>query len=206
MLRSCAPRWRLTLLASTACRSSSSSSMPPCLQACQTRSSATEPLSPPPQANNAKMSLRLETIRGQSGRLYSIERVLQEKVLPSRYVYLATFVHACFCAPSLMARILLMSFSAGNDKFILKNVSEFSFVNYQDMYRSLRDCPYLRVACDTSAPEHSIFIYKYLSDDLLSLAQKDLPLALIKRILKDALRGLVALHDQDIVHTGMLKL
>ncbi len=96
-------------------------------------------------------------------------------------------------------------YSAGNDKFILKNVSQSSFVDYQDMYRSLRSCPHLRVSCDT-IPEQSTFVYKYLSDDLLSLAQKDLPLMLVKRILKDALRGLAALHDRDIVHTGIPKL
>lgn len=73
------------------------------------------------------------------------------------------------------------------------------------MYRSLRSCPHLRVSCDT-IPEQSTFVYKYLSDDLLSLAQKDLPLTLVKRILKDALRGLAALHDRDIVHTGIPKL
>lgn len=73
------------------------------------------------------------------------------------------------------------------------------------MYRSLRSCPHLRVSCDTIS-EQSTFVYKYLSDDLLSLTQKDLPLTLVKRILKDALRGLAALHDRDIVHTGIPKL
>lgn len=51
-----------------------------------------------------------------------------------------------------------------------------------------------------------MFVYKYFTDDLLSLARKDLPIALVKRILKDTLRGLAALHDQNIVHTGKLRL
>jgi serine/threonine protein kinase len=51
-----------------------------------------------------------------------------------------------------------------------------------------------------------MFVYRYLSDHLLSLAQEELPLTLVKRILKDALRGLAALHDRDIVHTGVPKL
>ena len=47
-----------------------------------------------------------------------------------------------------------------------------------------------------------MFVYKYFTGHLLSLAQKDMPLVLTKRILKDTLRGLAALHDQHIVHAG----
>ena len=73
------------------------------------------------------------------------------------------------------------------------------------MYRSLRSCPHLRVSCD-NIPEQSTFVYKHLSDDLLNLARKDMPLTLVKRILRDALLGLAALHDRDIVHTGIPRL
>ena len=73
------------------------------------------------------------------------------------------------------------------------------------MYRELRSCPYLRLSQDT-VPELSMFVYKYLTDDLLSLVRRDLPIALTKRILKDTLCGLAALHDQNIVHTGKLGL
>lgn len=55
-------------------------------------------------------------------------------------------------------------------------------------------------------PEQSMFVYKYFTDELLSLTQKDLPIGLTKRILKDTLRGLAVLHDQNIVHTGKLDL
>jgi hypothetical protein len=47
-----------------------------------------------------------------------------------------------------------------------------------------------------------MFVYKYFTDDLLSLARMDLPIAHTKRILKDTLRGLATLHDQNIIHTG----
>lgn len=47
-----------------------------------------------------------------------------------------------------------------------------------------------------------MFVYKYFSDHLLNLAQRGLPTILTKRILKDTLRGIVVLHDRDIVHTG----
>lgn len=84
---------------------------------------------------------------------------------------------------------------------MLKNVSKTSFIDYQEIYRSLHDCPNLRVSCDT-IPDRSTFVYKYFSDHLLSLAQENPPLSAVKRILKDALQGLAKLHEKDIVHTG----
>ncbi|EFW23283.1 conserved hypothetical protein [Coccidioides posadasii str. Silveira] len=51
-------------------------------------------------------------------------------------------------------------------------------------------------------PQESIFVFEYFADHLLHLAQKDLPLEVTKRILRDALRGIVEFHDQDIVHTA----
>ncbi|KAJ0106876.1 hypothetical protein J7T55_014952 [Diaporthe amygdali] len=122
-----------------------------------------------------------DSLRGQSGRIYAIERVLQEKEFPPSHVYLAT---------------------AENQKFVLKNVSKTSFIDYQEIYRSLDDCPNLRVACDT-IPDQSSFVFKYFSDHLLSLAQENPPLPTVKRILKDALRGLAKLHEKDIVHTDI---
>ena len=47
-----------------------------------------------------------------------------------------------------------------------------------------------------------MFVFQYFAGHLLRLVQKDLPLAVTKRILKDVLRGIAELHDQDIVHTG----
>ena len=72
---------------------------------------------------------------------------------------------------------------------------------YEDMQRVLATSRYLRLLQDT-IPDRSMFVYKYLKDHLLSLAQKDLPLLLTKRILKGALHGLAELHHQNIVHTG----
>lgn len=73
-----------------------------------------------------------------------------------------------------------------------------------DMQRDLithERSPYLRLMRD-SIPEQSILIYDYATDHLLSLAQKEIPLAARKRILRDGLRGLAVLHDKNIVHTG----
>ena len=89
---------------------------------------------------------------------------------------------------------------SGNQKFVVKNIlADYKY--YQDMQQALGSSRYLRLMQD-AIPERSMFVYKYLKDHLLSLAQKDLPLLLTKRILKDALRGLAELHHQNIVHTG----
>ncbi|KAI0104169.1 kinase-like protein [Nemania sp. FL0031] len=118
---------------------------------------------------------------GQSGRSYVVEEVFQQSEIPPRYVYLA---------------------KAGSEKFILKKVSNFFYARHEDLFRPLRGCPNLRIACDTIAGQ-STLVYRYLSDHLLSLAQTDLPVHVTKRVLKDTLRGLAVLHDHDIVHTDI---
>jgi hypothetical protein len=83
---------------------------------------------------------------------------------------------------SIASTIYLADFRqsrAGNQKFILKDVFQSDFKNHEDMYRGLGGCPYLRLLQDT-VPEQSMFVYKYFTDDLLSLARKDLPIALTK--------------------------
>jgi hypothetical protein len=68
------------------------------------------------------------------------------------------------------------------------------------MYCGLNNNQFLRLSEDV--PEQSIFVYRYLADHLLGFVRKDPPVLLTKRILKDTLRGLAALHEQNIVHTG----
>jgi len=70
------------------------------------------------------------------------------------------------------------------------------------MFNDLRQSPYVRVA-DDSIPDQSMFAYKYVKDHLLSFSQKDVPLPLTKRILRDSLRGIAALHEKGIVHTDI---
>lgn len=70
------------------------------------------------------------------------------------------------------------------------------------MFSDLRKSPYIRVA-DDAIPDQSMFAYKYFKDHLLSFAQKDIPLPLIKRILRDSLRGIATLHKKGIVHTDI---
>lgn len=91
--------------------------------------------------------------------------------------------------------------SSGGEKYVLKYVSKETFDYFQDIYRQLEGCSCVRTLHDT-IPEHYIFVFKFVREDLLSLAQKDLPLQVTKKILKDTLRGLAALHDLHIVHAG----
>ncbi|PGG96315.1 CMGC protein kinase [Blastomyces parvus] len=119
-------------------------------------------------------------LTGHSGRHYLIERVLQKKENSPLGVYLA---------------------NCGNEKFVLKSVPDFAYL--RDIYSKVNNCPHLRLPLDM-IPSRSMYIYKYFSDDLLSLvAKEDLPLETTKRILKGALQGIAALHDQSIVHNDV---
>jgi serine/threonine protein kinase len=70
------------------------------------------------------------------------------------------------------------------------------------MFEDLRGSPYLRASVD-ACPDESVFVYKYLRDHLLSFIQNDVSLPIIKRVLRDALRGITALHGKGIVHTDI---
>ena len=76
------------------------------------------------------------------------------------------------------------------------------FKYFQDMFRDLRTSPYVRVAVD-EVPEQSIFVYNYLRESLLPFAQRDVSISMVKRVLRDSLRGIAALHERGIVHTDI---
>lgn len=66
----------------------------------------------------------------------------------------------------------------------------------------LREHENLRLPADT-IPGRQIFVYKYLTEDFLSLAKRQMSMAERKKVLKACLSGIAELHDQDIVHLGM---
>ncbi|KAH8425609.1 uncharacterized protein LDX57_003358 [Aspergillus melleus] len=120
---------------------------------------------------------------GQTGRKYNIERVLREETCPPHHVYVAT---------------------ADNQTFVLKHIHAVNFDDLEAINNRLRSyASHIRLSEDT-IPERSMFVFRYFADHLLHFAQMDLPLKVMKRILKRALRGIAELHEQDIVHTGKL--
>lgn len=70
------------------------------------------------------------------------------------------------------------------------------------MFRDLRTSPYVRVAVD-EVPEQSMFVYRYLRESLLSFAQREVSISVVRRVLRDSLRGIAALHKRGIVHTDI---
>lgn len=91
---------------------------------------------------------------------------------------------------------------SGDHKYVLKSVAPRDFKYFKEMFDDLRSSPYVRVS-DDECPDESVFIYKYLRDHLLSFVQNEVPLPTIKRILRDALRGIATLHGKGIVHTDI---
>ena len=99
--------------------------------------------------------------------------------------------------------VLLIYFcqsSDGTAKFVLKEIPQ-DFNIRLGIYRRVSSCPHVRALSDT-VPDRQMFVFQYLNENLLHLAQNDLSAALRKQVLKCALRGLAALHEQDIVHNG----
>ncbi|KFZ01728.1 hypothetical protein V501_09833 [Pseudogymnoascus sp. VKM F-4519 (FW-2642)] len=128
---------------------------------------------PAPAQNKINKPVVGSRLVSESGRQYTINCVLQEKDNRPEKVYLA---------------------SDDGHKFVFKEVPPSMFEPACDMQRDLiahERSSYLRLMRD-SIPEQSILIYDYATDHLLSLAQKEIPLATRKRILRDALRDVKA--------------
>ncbi|KAH8787984.1 kinase domain-containing protein [Diaporthe sp. PMI_573] len=118
------------------------------------------------------------SLLGATGRRYIFKELIQERPHLGR-VWLAT---------------------CGHDKFILKDIPKEIYSSFNEGIRPrLREHENLRLPSDT-IPSKCIFVYKYLTDDFLSLAKQQLPTADRKQVLKACLQGIAELHDQDIVH------
>lgn len=87
-------------------------------------------------------------------------------------------------------------------KHVIKDIYSTEFEYQWGLQAPLAGCPNLRVAKDT-VPEHLLFIYDFLTEDLFGLARRDsLSCTARKRILRDSLTGLAALHERGILHGG----
>jgi hypothetical protein len=111
-----------------------------------------------------------------------VEQVLQEKGNPPRHVYLARY-GTCIEKAFFSFNLLTTPKSAGNKKFIVKNVPSAQFEYIQGIYSRLSKNQYLRLSED-AVPEHSMFVYRYFADHLLSFAQKEMPVLLRKEFSK----------------------
>lgn len=98
---------------------------------------------------------------------------------------------------------MLTRLRADGKKYIVKNMIPGEFEYQLQLQRSLSSCPNVRTVTDT-VKELELFVYPFLSGDLLRLSQKDLPKHTRKGILRSALNGLADMHDKDIVHNGKL--
>ncbi|PGH20109.1 serine/threonine protein kinase [Polytolypa hystricis UAMH7299] len=91
--------------------------------------------------------------------------------------------------------------SAEGRKYVVKNLIQGEFEYQLNLQKSLSSCPNVRAVVDT-AQELKMFIYPYLSEDLLRLSQKRFSKETRRSILRNALNGLADMHDRDILHNG----
>jgi serine/threonine protein kinase len=89
-----------------------------------------------------------------------------------------------------------------NHQYVLKDNPKGIHENFYERVKpNVRESPLIRLPVD-EIPEQRIFVYNYLKEDLLSLVRKRIPLHTTRHILRESLRGIAELHDQDIVHLG----
>ncbi|PYH34418.1 putative calcium/calmodulin dependent protein kinase [Aspergillus neoniger CBS 115656] len=89
---------------------------------------------------------------------------------------------------------------SGKDKFILKDIPRDIYDNFTvDIRPRLWKNSHIRLPCD-SIPGQRIFVYKYMTDDFLSLVKRGISTQSRKQILKASLLGIAELHEQHVVH------
>ncbi|KAI1744531.1 kinase-like protein [Xylaria scruposa] len=120
-------------------------------------------------------------LNGSSGRVYEIQETLSERRNPLLCVYSAR---------------------AGTAKYIVKNMIEGELEYQVGLQKLVSSSPNVRTFVDTNQ-EFEICIYPFLNDDLLHFSQRRLLAETRKEILCSALRGLVDLHERDILHNDI---
>lgn len=108
----------------------------------------------------------------------------------------------CFGSSGFSCQLTTTNSSGDGNRFVVKNIFHAEFEYQLDLQTPLAGSLNLRTVMDT-IPEHLLFVYEYLNDNLLELAEKENPpSAERKKILRDTLTGLADLHERGILHGG----
>lgn len=91
--------------------------------------------------------------------------------------------------------------SADGKSFVAKNMMPGEYDYQRDLQTPLASCPNLRVLEDGN-PELDLFVYSYLETNVLQEC-RNLNKDTKKNLLKSALTGLAAMHERNIIHTGV---
>lgn len=114
------------------------------------------------------------------------------------------------CIPSKVSRFhvyvvsLLANQACGSSEgknYIVKDMIPGEYEYQLQLQKSLSTSPNVRAVVDT-IKELEVFIYPFLSSDLLHLSQKKLPKEARRLILRRALRGLADMHQRNVLHNG----
>jgi hypothetical protein len=144
------------------------------------------------------MAASLVNYTGATGRSYAFKQIIQERPHVGR-VWLARS-----CCPSryLVLIVWLRLRRSGEENFVLKDIPKSIFTAFESGTRAqIKVSPRLRLPID-SIPGQRILVYRFFTEDFLTLVKNQIPLEGRKEIMKASLQGLVDLHDQDVVHLG----
>lgn len=144
-------------------------------------------------------------IQGDSGRKFTVHKILADRRNPLLCVYQARYVTVCAqyglrSGHSSLTRHFNSPSAEGQD-FVIKNILPGGFESRLDMQKRLASCPNIRTAVDV-VRDLELFIFRFMTGDLLHLTQRALSYDTRRDILRSALTGLADLHALRIIHTG----
>ncbi|OJJ67249.1 hypothetical protein ASPBRDRAFT_59233 [Aspergillus brasiliensis CBS 101740] len=91
---------------------------------------------------------------------------------------------------------------SGQDKYILKDIPRDIYDNFiEDIRPRWCKSDNIRLPCDSISGQR-IFVYKYMTDDFLSLGKRGISTRAQKQFLNSSLFGIAELHEQQVVHLG----
>jgi serine/threonine protein kinase len=141
-----------------------------------------------------------KSLQGLSGKIYEVKKILLDRDDSPWRVYKARCVTAFsnhVSSPSLTA-----TSSSDDQDFVLKDVPASLYDDQKELQQSMASCPNLRTLVDSIVDSH-VVVYPFMTSDLLELSgKKSFTKHARKSVLQQALRGLVALHEKNIIHTG----